>query len=1011
MADREMIKKTVFLIYDADTAAGTNNEGALVFSPFLEDIDHLESGADIFNGQKSVLWVNLRQAFFDEIKSMYKTLRSSGALSYAKVEKMFEGHQGKWPEAIFNEDSWFKYLAPLVEKGNATYLTMLQGSKECQRKWWLYNRFKYLDSKYNAGDSLNDFIELRGYAKGDITVTPYADIYASARYGSYLVQARAKAGEGATLPCPLDSVNDTEIVLYSCSQLKSTGDLSPLKVGRANFSNAKKIQEIKLGDGEPSYSNGNLTELTLGNNTMLRCLDLRNCPNLVAPLDVSHCLNMEELYLDGTAITGLMLPNGGVLKKLHVPTTLANLTVRNQTKITEFSMQDYGGITTLRLENVSQAVPVFDILGQIQDGARVRIIGFHLEFATDAVAAFYDGLDRFRGLDENGGNVDTAQMSGTIHMDTARKDVVAGLKERYPYIDIQLDHYQTSVYYYTYDGSTLLGEEVITDGANGTWANTQDRASTAQYDYTPNGLATAANGASNANALVAVTENRNVYAAYTAVLRKYDVTFVRSAMDGGDVLYTQKAVPYGTKPTYGGPSLSTVLGPTSQYPFLGWEPGIAAVNGSNLVYTATFDSPVNFIDVPDSWEEVVEAIETGTYMPDYQIGNMFTLMYDGTDIRAIIAGINADRDAFGNKVPLTITPRRVIGSSYKQPSTNAATYPRPLYATMPKIDATIRDHIVPVRKRTNVGNNWDSVKTRDTFDKLWLLSVTEVNGLPNVYTSVAFWNETPYANQYKLYKTNAYRIKYTASGAAVNYDVRTLPYVEANHSGGRCNAYVGSDGYYAHNRYRHGDIYVYNAFGFCLGTYYQAHYTGKELSDLQAAVDAGTYKTDFAIGDILKFSIGGEDYGAQVIAFDDADLSDGSGKAAVTLLTYYTKGSGTSATDARGYLAGLHGEITEAERDLIVEVDNQYDVYGGGEGQDVVSTSTNSDRLWLPAVGQTGIQPRRKSAWNAFGKYWLRDRSGDAAMYVQEDGTMAVDTEGTVEAGYVFGFCIGKASE
>ena len=123
-----MNKKAVWLPYDADTAIGINNEGALVFSYNLEDTDHLESGADIFNGQRSVLWVNLRQAFYDDIKAMYKQLRSAGALSYDKVERMFEEHQDKWPETVFNEDSWFKYLAPLVEKGDATYLSMLQGS-------------------------------------------------------------------------------------------------------------------------------------------------------------------------------------------------------------------------------------------------------------------------------------------------------------------------------------------------------------------------------------------------------------------------------------------------------------------------------------------------------------------------------------------------------------------------------------------------------------------------------------------------------------------------------------------------------------------------------------------------------------------------------------------------------------------------------------------------------------------------------------------------------------------
>ena len=176
-----MNKKVVWLPYDFDTALGINNEGALVFSYNLEDIDHLTSGADVFNGQESVVWTNIREAFGDEIKTMYQTLRSQGKLSYSVVEDMFETHQDKWSEAIFNEDSYFKYLAPLVdpdegENPTASYLAMLQGSKKEQRKWWLYNRFKYMDSKYNAGDALSDVIQVRGYAKSDILVTPYADV-------------------------------------------------------------------------------------------------------------------------------------------------------------------------------------------------------------------------------------------------------------------------------------------------------------------------------------------------------------------------------------------------------------------------------------------------------------------------------------------------------------------------------------------------------------------------------------------------------------------------------------------------------------------------------------------------------------------------------------------------------------------------------------------------------------------------------------------------------------------
>ena len=81
-----MRKKIVWLPYDFDTAIGINNEGALVFGYELEDTDHLSGGANVYNGQDSVMWNNLRDAFGDEIRSMYQTLRSTGALSYPKIE-------------------------------------------------------------------------------------------------------------------------------------------------------------------------------------------------------------------------------------------------------------------------------------------------------------------------------------------------------------------------------------------------------------------------------------------------------------------------------------------------------------------------------------------------------------------------------------------------------------------------------------------------------------------------------------------------------------------------------------------------------------------------------------------------------------------------------------------------------------------------------------------------------------------------------------------------------------
>lgn len=372
---------------------------------------------------------------------MYKELRSSGALSYEKIEQMFEEHQGKWPEAIFNEDAQFKYLDPLIDDNDAAYLSMLQGSKAEQRKWWLWNRFRYLDSKYNAGDALTQVITLRGYAKDDITVTPYASIYATIKYGSYLVQQRAPRNVPVTLTNPLDNVNDTEIYIYSADQIADIGDISGLKVGYANFTYATKLVNLKVGDSDPNYSNLNLgahqtPALALGNNTLLQTLDVRNCPNLTEVVDLSGCTNIEEVYFDGTSIAGVSLPNGGVLNTLHLPDTVTNLTIRNQLNITDFVLNNPTNISTLVLENVS-GIDSLSLLRRMQDGGRVRLIGFEWNI-TESISDIIAILNRQRGIDENGNTVEKAQLYGVINVENSHEMYAQYFNEFYPNVTVNI---------------------------------------------------------------------------------------------------------------------------------------------------------------------------------------------------------------------------------------------------------------------------------------------------------------------------------------------------------------------------------------------------------------------------------------------------------------------------------------------------------------------------------------------------------------------------------------------
>lgn len=728
--------KVVWLPYDMDTALGINNEGSLTFGYSLEDIDTTPSGANVYNGQNSVFWCNIRDAFGEELKEMYQTLRSDGVLSYEIVEQMFEEHQSIWPEAIWNEDAWYKYLQPLIEDNTASYLGMLQGSKEEQRKWWLYNRFRYLDAKYNAGDAQKDFITLRGYEKSDITVEPYADIYATILYGSYLVQERALRGRTYTLDCPLDNLDDTEIYVYSASQLRSLGDLSGLKVGYADFSAGTRLQDLKVGSAAAGYTNGNLEELYLGNNTLLKTLDVRNCPNLTQSVDLSGCSNIEHVYFDGTAIKGVSLPNGGILKTLHLPSTITNLTIMNQSALTDLSIPSYENIATLRLENVGDKVDIFEILSEMKAGSRVRLINVDWTFdKAEDVETFYNLLDTMRGLNENNGNMDEVQISGRIHIPLLTDEELASIRSRYTHLTITYDSLAFTVRYVNYDGS-LLYETLIAEGtkainpvADGT-IPTPKRPSDVGYTYSFSGW----------DALPVITQDTTIKAQYKATVRYYTVQFYN-----GSELLESKTVAYGSVPSYTGDvPIST---DTTRPQWAGWHPYMTAIKG-NTTYNALFVPKASRsmaapgTEITDSWETIFANIENGTYVNKYKVGDYKKItLEDGNNysFNIYISSIGGDRDANGNPIPMTWmslsypTDKNFGYAAQWNTTTGALGWRdcslRELLNTTIKsyIPAAISSHIVPAKKSqwAYQDTTTASVYRQQTIDSVWIPSWAE----------------------------------------------------------------------------------------------------------------------------------------------------------------------------------------------------------------------------------------------------------------------------------------------
>lgn len=417
----------------------------------------------MFNGQQSVLWCNLRDGFASEITNMYVTLRSAGNFSYEKIRDKMKSHQDTWPEALWNEDAFTKYLQPYLLKG-VNHLEMLQGNKEAQRDWWLFNGFRYRDSKYQCGDAQSNYITLRCYEVGDIEVTPYSHIWPRIKFGSVTVTERGKKNVKYTMVCPLDNMSDTEVYIYSADRIADIGDLSHLKVGLAEFSMATKLQSILLGSSEEGYENTKLFSLTVGKNELLTTVNVENCTSLVNPVDMSGCHGLETLKAKGSALTGVNLPNGGHLRVLELPETITNLTIQNQKGIESLVVEGYDNLTTLRIENTPN-IPLETIINSATSLDRVRLTGVNWNAESEStLRATITKLQNCIGMDAIGNNTEKAIVSGRVYVNSISNDFLEEINDTFPELIVVVNGVAKFFMRYVNYNNTLLYRYIIDEG-------------------------------------------------------------------------------------------------------------------------------------------------------------------------------------------------------------------------------------------------------------------------------------------------------------------------------------------------------------------------------------------------------------------------------------------------------------------------------------------------------------------------------------------------------------------
>ena len=623
-----MDRKVVFEPYDMDTALGTNNSGVLMFGYWHEDTDTVSSvvsGSDsgdkdspVFNAQSSVFWNNIREAFPAEIREMYLGLRaaSTNGWSYRALEDRFENHQSKWCEAIFNEDAYVKYLYPLiyaVTKDEETgqnivtdrYLTMLQGSKTEQRKWWLWNRFRYLDSKYRAGDAETNVISIRLFNQGTFAITPATNLYASVRFGGGTtpLYQRVEANEPAefTYVYPNGTPQEMETWIYSADLISEISDLSGFYANEADFARATRLKKLKLGDGaigggNPNYSNANLTTVDVRNSRLLEEIDCQNCPNLRINVNLENSQRLKKAYFSGTNITGVSFAEGAMLEEIYLPESVTTIVLIKLDKLTTFEIPSYDNVTRIMLDGINpEVIDPVDILGRISPGSQVSIKNLDLSVSSvNEIDEFYDLLDTMQGVTRERGtdgewmyNFPTkAQVSGTIHIDDITGSEIAEFLERYPSITIDAANASGSRYYKTWDGSSIIKTVPCMNGVPTSGApEGPSRDSDAQYDYEFIGWSKYTNSdTADANLDEYIKADHSFYAAYSRQLRAYTITWKNS---DDTVLEVDEGVLYGTIPTFDGPT------PTlDDEVAIGWDKPVVAVTGDasySAIYTTKYE--------------------------------------------------------------------------------------------------------------------------------------------------------------------------------------------------------------------------------------------------------------------------------------------------------------------------------------------------------------------------------------------------------------------------------------
>lgn len=498
--------------YDMDTAAGIDNNGALVFPYGKEDTDYRTEGDALsgyaFNGAGSIFWRRLRTTFADEIRDVMSRADSK-CFNAENLINEFDRFQDCFPEEVWRLDIERKYIRTFtglsmdnsvtVGKQNPRFLTsMMQGRKKYQRRQWIRDQGVYFNSKYRLSDITDnsntiEFNCTTPATTEGIAVTPdyhlqlipYQDMYLNVQVGNgnYQPQIRAKAGQTyvydlkdpRTTP---GNYQETRIYISGANSLSGIGNLAPMYPYSFDLRALNHIKTLDIGTDNANYINTKFTELKLPDNIpLLERLNLKNCHSVSGTISLDNANNIREVTAEGTAITGISLPDYTNIETLHIPSTMTKLNLYGARFLSDFKVinsagnVDYSALFKLYVydSDYSEDVDWIDIATAIisKRSLETEISLLKLSTATIGDIQTLEPLNAFKTELEDAGN--DLILGGTITVTGDWSEIERNnYMTVWPQLNLQVNEDNKQNKYkvtYEHDDGTILATLYIDEGS------------------------------------------------------------------------------------------------------------------------------------------------------------------------------------------------------------------------------------------------------------------------------------------------------------------------------------------------------------------------------------------------------------------------------------------------------------------------------------------------------------------------------------------------------------------